>query len=491
MKLNPETRIGDLLDEYPFLIDFLLTVSPKYKKLTNPIMRKTIGRIATIAKAASIGGFTTEELIEKIDGEINRKLKEEIHKPSSTLRPPSTEAEKAARKEALRSIILDLHASENIKDARERFAKLIENIEAEEIVNLEQSLIDDGMDVKMLKKLSDVHVQIFKESLSDQEVPKTPSGHPVNTYMEENRYAEKILDEISSLLKKTGEPSVEDEFQRLQQDIISLVDKLKEIDVHYARKENQLFPILETKGISGPSTVMWEVHDDIRALIKSARENAEKGAVQDTVDTLKQSTEKVADMIYKEEHILYPLCLENFSEDEWGKVKSGEDEIGYSWIKPGEGWIPDVKKDKVAEFPEATTEGTIALDTGNLTADQLNRILKLLPVDISFVNENDEVAYYSDVPERIFPRSPAIIGRKVQNCHPPKSIDKVKRILKEFKEGTKDVAEFYITLDGRFLHIRYFPVHDDDDKYMGTLEVSQDLTRLRALEGEKRLLDWE
>jgi DUF438 domain-containing protein len=491
MNLNPETRIGDLIDEYPFLIEFLPKVSKKYKRLTNPIMRKTIGRIATIAKAANIGGFTTEELIEKIDSEINRKLKVEIYKPRAEHGPLSTGAEKKVHKEALRSIILDLHAGENIDYARERFAKLIENIEPQEIVSLEQSLIDDGMDVNMLKKLSDVHVQIFKESLSDQEVPKTPLGHPVHTYMEENRFTEKILEEISTVLKKMGDPPAENMFKSSQHDIISVMDKLKEIDVHYARKENQLFPILETKGISGPSKVMWEVHDDIRALIKGTKANAEKGALQETVEGLKKSHEKVADMIYKEEHILYPLCMENFSDDEWVKVKSGEEEIGYSWIKPGEGWFPKVKTEEGVGVTEGPQEETISLDTGKLTADQLNRILKLLPVDISFVNENDEVAYYSDVAERIFPRSPAIIGRKVQNCHPPKSIDKVKRILKEFKEGTKDVAEFYITLEGRFLHIRYFPVHDDDGNYMGTLEVSQDLTRLRALEGEKRLLDWE
>jgi DUF438 domain-containing protein len=491
MKLNPETRIGDLLDKYPFLLEFLPTVSTKYKRLTNPIMRKTIGRIATIAKAANIGGFTTEELIAKIEREINRKIMEEVHKSPDKPAPPSTEEEKQTKKEALRSIILDLHAGEDIEKARERFAKLVENIEPAEIVSLEQSLIDDGMEVSMLKKLSEVHIQIFKDSLSDQDVPDVPPGHPVHTYMEENRHTETILEDINSVLKKLGDPPDEKVFKGTQKDIISAVDELKKIDVHYARKENQIFPVLETKGISGPSTVMWEVHDDIRALIKGTKANAEKGSMKETVEGLKNSSEKVSDMIYKEEHILYPLCMENFSEEEWVKVKKGEEEIGYSWIKPGEGWSPDVKIEDIAEEPVTAMGEMIDLDTGNLTKVQLNQILKLLPIDISFVNEKDRMAYYSDVPHRIFPRSPGIIGREVQKCHPPKSMDKVERILKEFKEGTKDNADFWITLDGRFLYIRYFPVRDPEGNYMGTLEVSQDLTELKKLEGEKRLLDWK
>jgi DUF438 domain-containing protein len=491
MKLNPETRIGDLLDKYPFLLEFLPTVSPKYKRLTNPIMRKTIGRIATIAKAANIGGFTTEELIAKIEGEINRKIMEEVHKPSAEPAPPTTEEEKQTRKEALRSIILDLHAGEDLETARKRFAKLIENIEPTEIVTLEQSLIDDGMDVSMLKKLSEVHIQIFKESLSEEDVPDMPPGHPINTYMQENRHTEKILENINSILQKLGDPPNENVFKETQNDIVSAVDELRKIDLHYTRKENQIFPVLETKGISGPSTVMWEVHDDIRALIKGTKASVEKGSVKETVEGLKNSSEKVADMIYKEEHILYPLCMENFSEEEWVKVKKGEEEIGYSWIKPGEGWSPDVKIEDIAEEPITAMGEMIDLDTGNLTKVQLNQILKLLPIDISFVNEKDRMAYYSDVPHRIFPRSPGIIGREVQKCHPPKSIDTVKLILKEFKEGTKDKADFWIQLDGRFLYIRYFPVRDPDGNYMGTLEVSQDLTELKKLEGEKRLLDWK
>ena len=171
MNLNPETRIGDLLDDYPFLLEFLITVSPRYKTLKNPIMRMTIGGIPTIAKAAKIGGFTTEYLMEKIEKEIQRKTIETTGESSAESATPSPEMERKTRMEALRSIILDLHAGEDVDVARERFSKLIENISPEEIVSMEQRLIDDGMDVSLVKVLSNVHVKLFKDSLEGQEMP--------------------------------------------------------------------------------------------------------------------------------------------------------------------------------------------------------------------------------------------------------------------------------------------------------------------------------
>ncbi len=133
----------------------------------------------------------------------------------------------------------------------------------------------------------------------------------------------------------------------------------------------------------------------------------------------------------------------------------------------------------------------VPLDTGSLSAEQINLLLTNLPVDISFVDENDAVVYYSAVPRRIFPRSPGVIGRKVQNCHPPKSVDVVERILKAFRSGERDVAEFWIESGGRFILIRYFALRDESGAYRGTLEVSQDATAIRALRGERRLLDWD
>jgi DUF438 domain-containing protein len=197
----------------------------------------------------------------------------------------------------------------------------------------------------------------------------------------------------------------------------------------------------------------------------------------------------IRDMIYKEEHILFPMALETLDEGEWARVRKGEEEIGYAWIRPETGWKPAEQS-----FPQALMAekaGSLNFDTGQLTADQVNLILTHLPVDISFVNENDEVSYYSATPDRIFPRSPAVIGRKVQNCHPPKSVGMVEKILSSFRDGSKDEAEFWIQMAGRFIQIRYFAVRDSAGRYRGCLEVSQDVTHIRELAGQKRLLDWD
>lgn len=231
----------------------------------------------------------------------------------------------------------------------------------------------------------------------------------------------------------------------------------------------------------------------------------------------------IQDMVYNEEKILFPMSLEVLREEDWGRVKRGEEEIGYAWVKPEPGWKPVVEPARetqatgagygaYAEQPAeretsrlekaaAASAGSgtqprrvqalLDLRTGRLTAEQIDLMLTHLPVDISFVDENDTVIYYSDTPDRIFPLSPGVIGRKVQNCHPPGSVHIVNRILEAFKKGEKDMAEFWIETRGRFIYIRYFAVRDDDGRYRGCLEVSQDVTSIRKLQGQKRLLDWD
>jgi len=181
------------------------------------------------------------------------------------------------------------------------------------------------------------------------------------------------------------------------------------------------------------------------------------------------------------------MAKDLLTDEEWLAVRSGESEVGYSWITPGTGWMPGVTPSANSTAPQQD----LPLDTGHLSLTQLNLMLKHLPIDISFVNEQDEVLYYSALKERLFPRSPGVIGRKVQNCHPPKSMNMVQKILDEFKAGRRHTADFWIQMQGKFILIRYFAVRDDQGVYQGTLEVSQDVTDIKKLEGQKRLLDWD
>ncbi len=466
MELTAKTKISSLLASYPFLKDFMINLNPNFKALDNPVMMKTLGRLATLSQVAMVGGTDLKELMGRIAEEIRQKTGEGVI-VGADISPAED------RQEILKGIIKDIHKGVDVNILKKRFLDLIKDVSPSEIAAMEQKLIEEGMPEQEVKGLCSVHVEVFKESLEKKSLPGLSAGHPVHTLMLENRYAEGIMCEIEEL--------------KDYKELSGFLTRLNEIEKHYLRKENQLFPALEAKGISGPSKVMWALHDDIRAMFRDVMRKAREGSVRQI--EVKALLNMINDMIYKEERILYPMALETLTDEDWLKVKKGEEEIGYAWLGTVEAWQPSIVSGQ--QVVSVDKIGSLNLDTGQITAEQVNLILTNLPVDISFVNENDEVVYYSQTKERIFPRSPGIIGRTVQNCHPPKSVDIVQKILDAFKKGEKDSAEFWIQMKGRFIHIRYFAVRDNAGKYRGTLEVSQDVTGIRALSGQKRLLQWD
>ena len=497
MDISASTKINDLLKEYPFLEDFLVRLSPKFKGLKNPIMRKTIGKVATLSKVAGIGGLDLDDFLASLTAEINRQTDKDATPDGSTPDGAGGAISDPEEKQAaLKEIITALHAGEDMAVLKQRFSQLISGVEATEIAKMEQALMDEGLPAEEIKRLCDVHVEIFKEALEEQDRPEPPMGHPIHTFMKENRASEKIMSETSMLMGRIGHPPRPEAFRENRGALGALVERLSEIDTHYTRKENQLFPMLEAHHFTGPSQVMWSIHDDIRAGLKQAREAIGQSDAERTLTSLKEAIQAIRDMIYKEEHILYPASLDMLTDQEWIKVKEGEADIGFAWAVPDTGWPEDIIKEPedVPPEPEEVLEevaGALGLDTGRMTLEQINLMLTHLPVDLTFVDETDRVAYYSEGPERIFPRSPAIIGREVRNCHPPKSVHLVNQILDAFKSGSRDTAEFWIELGGKFIYIRYFAVRDADGYYRGCLEVSQNLTQMRKLEGQQRLLDWE
>ena len=473
MDLSPKTKVNDIIAHYPFLKDFLIALNPEFKMLDNPFMRKTVGRIASLSKVAMIGRMDVKNLIDTIAAEIKRKSGEPVAVSYGEAGPDEGDL----KIDKMKEIIKELHAGKDAESQKKKFEQLIKDVAPWEIAQMEQKLIAEGMPETEIKNLCEVHVQVFKEALEHQTVPGLPAGHPIHTLMLENRACEGILKEAEAIT----------DFAKDQDKLLGILDRLAQIDKHFLRKENQLFPMVETKGITGPSKVMWALHDDIRNFIKDVRKRVKDNKMEKVA--IEALAKMVNDMIYKEEHILFPMTLETLSEEEWAKVRKGEEEIGYAWIKPETQWKPSAESFQQTYIADKI--GSLNLDTGLLTADQVNLMLTHLPIDISFVNENDEVVYYSATPERIFPRSPGVIGRKVQNCHPPKSVDMVEKILSSFKAGTKDVAEFWIQMQGKVIHIRYFAVRDQEGKYRGCLEVSQDITQIQKITGNKRLLDWE
>ncbi|TKJ43662.1 hypothetical protein CEE36_02970 [candidate division TA06 bacterium B3_TA06] len=498
MLLSPKTRIAELLKAFPFLEEFLPRYNPKFKKLLNPVARKTIGKIATLQMAASNADIEVTRFIADLRDAIKSQTGQEVGIMSAE--------EMAERAKRIRQILEELHAAEgkNIEELQARFAAEIKDVSPTEIAEIEQQLIKTGISEEEITSMCDLHVAVFRESLDKQDSPGMQPGHPVHTFRAENREFEKLARRLSELTRDADEQALAER----KDDLEEVLDNLGKIDIHYTRKENQLFPYLEKHGVQGPPQVMWGVHDQIREHLKAVRVGLTQGNLQAVKERSSKLAGAVLDMIYKEEQILYPMALEKLDETEWWEIRKGEPEIGYALIDPpGEEWRPEIVEERSEEMAKERIEAgsmnlndlpeivarnmKLPLDVGELTLEQINIMLKHLPVDVSFVDESDELRYYSDTPERIFARTPAVIGRKVQNCHPPKSVHVVNKILEEFKKGSKDAAEFWIELKGKFIHIRYFAMRDADGNYRGTLEVSQDVTEIRKLEGERRLLDWE
>jgi hypothetical protein len=343
MEISATTKIDDLLKEYPFLEDFLVRLSPKFKGLKNPIMRKTLGKVATLSKVAGIGGLDLDNFIEALTNEINRQTGKtttpDKPAPDGAGDALSDPAEKQA---ALKEIIKALHAGEDMAELKQRFSQLISGVEASEIAKMEQALMDEGLPAEEIKRLCDVHVEIFKEALEEQDRPEPPLGHPIHTFMKENRASEKVMSETSMLMGRMGQPPGLEAFKENSQMLGSLIERLSEIDIHYTRKENQLFPMLEAHHFTGPSQVMWSIHDDIRAGLKQAREAFANSDPEGTLTPLKEAIQAIRDMIYKEEHILFPASLDMLSDPEWIKVKEGEADIGFAWVVPDTGWPEDI-----------------------------------------------------------------------------------------------------------------------------------------------------
>jgi hypothetical protein len=484
MNLTTSTKIHQLLKAYPFLEEFLVQYNHKFEALRSKAMRATVGRVASLKMVASIGEVALDRLLADIAAEIERQTGEAIEVDTST---PDDDHEQQERIEVLKQVVQDLHDGGDLDDARQQFAVAIKDVGVGEIAAMEQQLIRDGMPVEEVQRLCDVHVGAFQQLLDKHTDIDPPVGHPAHTYMAENRRIEALLDRLTALTGKV----VVGPGEEVRQELATVAEELGGLDNHYVRKENQLFPMLEKHGIDAPPKVMWAVHDEIRATLKAVRAAIEERGWDALDKHAPELARSSAEMIYKEEKILLPMCMDAFDEDEWREVRRGEDELGYAFAQPGSEWPPagESQEPSVAATGSSGTPGLLAMQTGELTLDQVNLMLIHLPMDISFVDENDVVRYYSEG-ERHFPRSPAVIGRKVQNCHPPASVHTVQQILDAFRAGERDSAEFWIQLHGKFLHIRYFAMRDSDGTYRGCLEAGQDVTEIRKLDGERRLLDW-
>jgi uncharacterized protein len=388
------------------------------------------------------------------------------------------------RQSILKQIFKDLHDGKNVKEVKAHFDAFIGKITIDEISQLQHDFGD--LSVEEMHRLHAKHTEIFKGAIEEAEKTNKPEeqpGHPIHTFILENKELDKLVN--TQLQVHLGQFEIEDS-QEIVLLLLEDINLLLDIDKHYSRKENLIFPYLETYGIYGPTNNMWRINDFIRDAIKDARKksasyNGEKQAVIELINFVIQ---EVITMIYREENILFPMALNNFTEDEWLKIARESDEIGYCLIAPTEVWKPE----RHALDEKAISEGYIKMETGILSLKQLELLLNQLPVDLTFIDQDDVVRYFSHGKERIFARTKAVIGRTVQNCHPPRSVHVVEELLADFKAGRKDTEDFWIKFRDKYVYIRYFAVRDENGKYMGTLEFTQNIDPIQAIEGEKRIM---
>jgi DUF438 domain-containing protein len=420
------------------------------------------------------------------------------------------------RKELLKHLILQLHEGQAPEAVKSRLAALLGQVPYDVVVEVEQELIAEGLPQEEVLRLCDVHSAVLKGAIDRSSAREAVPGHPVHTFLQENRELARVAAGLNEL---AAGPGAADFWDRAAGQLRLLTD----VEKHYSRKENLLFPYLEKHGVSGPPAVMWGKHDETRALLSQAVQKARErpGDPKEMKRVIEQVLQPLAasidEMIFKEENILFPMCLDTLSEAEWYEIWRQSPEIGFCLYDPVDEWRPATggamatptggamatptggamatPTGGAMAIPTGAVSGAptgrIDLPSGSFTPNELEAVLNGLTVDLTFVDAQDTVRFFNQAPERIFTRTRAILGRKVQQCHPPDSVHIVERILRDFKSGAQSRAAFWIQMGGKFVHVEYVALRDRQGKYLGTLEISQDLSAKRALQGERRLLSYE
>lgn len=399
-----------------------------------------------------------------------------------------------SRKDKLKALILKLHHGGTQESVRNELLLSLSQIPYGEVVEVEQELIGEGLPEEEIMNLCDAHSAVLEGRVDLSALKPIPDGHPVDVFRKENQEIRNVVNAISTLIGNM----VEQTDSVLTENIVKLrglFNNLYDVDKHYQRKEYLLFPYLEKLEITGPPKVMWGKQDEIREQIKGSIDVLQVETM--TPEEFKAAAEMVLkpaakgawDMITKEEEILFPMALDAITEAQWYEISKQSIEIGFCLYDPQIEWHPEwVVKQSINESQKSGSH--IQLPSGSFSAEEIMAILNTLPVDITFVDKDDKVKYFSQSAERIFQRNRAILNRDVRHCHPPASAHIVDKIIKDFKTGRESRAPFWINMGGKLIHIEYFALRNEQGDYLGTLEVSHNVQPYRDLTGEQRILSY-
>lgn len=401
------------------------------------------------------------------------------------------------RIDIMKNLIRQLHSGVTEEKVKAQLEVMLDEADYSDVFLMEVQLVQEGIAAESIQKLCDTHTRVLKKHLDLQETPETVPGHPANTFIQENRELIKTTGQIRLLMRALENvPDLQDAIEPMRT-IQQLLNNLMDADKHYLRKEYLLFPFFERNNLPGPPMVMWGKHDEVRNILRETISGLQQVDTMSAAEAkaynlfaVTPAIEAIDDMVYKEEKILFPTALNLLTEQDWYEIYLQSDEYGYCLYVPQFEWTPEGGVQTPIHKP-AAAGGRVQMPTGSFTLEELIGTFSTLPFDLTFVDKDDTVRYFTPGTERIFSRSRAILGRKVQYCHPPKSVRTVNQIVKDFKAGTQDRARFWINKGGKLIYICYYAVRDAQGGYIGTLEVTQDLSDVRSLEGERRLLTYD
>ena len=391
----------------------------------------------------------------------------------------------------------------SLEEARKALKDRVQHLAPYEIAIIEQEMVEETED-ECIKEDIQAMLEVFQDVLvtKDQELPE---NHPISCYRRENAKMKELLLSVEDLVQ----------YPLIKNQWLELYEELLKFKIHLSRKQNQLYPVLEKKGFTRPTTTMWTLDDFIRDEIAECYSLLLEDKEEEFIGKQAELVADVRDLMDKEENILYPTSLEMISDEEFRYMAEGDQEIGFAYITVDKDKtdIPKSSASSAASSPLSglssapgfaeelagllgkygfnNKEEKLNVTTGQLTLEQINLIYQHMPVDLSYVDENELVCFYTDTKHRVFPRSKNVIGRDVKNCHPKASVHIVEEIIKKFRSGEQDKAEFWINKPDLFIYIVYFAVRDENGKFRGVLEMMQDCTHIRSLQGSQTLLTWE
>lgn len=459
-KIDLSKSVYELVREYPELAEVMAGMG--FTEITKKLVLNSVGRMTTIPKGAKMKGFDLENILK-------------------TLRENGFEVEQS-RTEQLKDYLRRLGKGESLESVRKDFAENFSDVEAAEIMRAEQELMAEGVPLKEVQQLCDVHSALFHGKTREERIGNAEKEVAASLYREQEKKwvasARDNIDRATELRDIDGHPlqtfyAENDALAALlheKSDLTEKIAKVRELSVHYAKKGDLLYPLLKVKyDILGPSQVMWTVDDEIRdglsRLIKKPEDSEEWQSRANAV------LQRAAEMIYKEDNILFPLCAANFTEDEWKQIyRDSKDYAACLGVEPriwenAEGWMPAAN---------TATDGEIVMPGGHLTISQLTAMLNTIPLEISFVDADNINRYFNEGP-KVFKRPQMAIDREVFSCHPPKIEPMVRAIISDFCNGKRSQVPVWMEKNGRTMLVTYMAVRDSEGQYVGTMEIVQDM----------------